>query len=115
PLYAEELAALGAADASDAVFASGDWCPITDLEHSDMSYEGCWGGHPPPDGSSVDQTVSADLKAQFTDYLAALRLTAPGFGRLTDRNLDQYLVATHLEPSATRYLTALSDTDRDAY
>ncbi|MFF4118424.1 subtype B tannase [Streptomyces sp. NPDC001714] len=115
PLYAEELAALGAADASDAVFASGDWCPITDLEHSDMAYEWCWGGNPLADGSSVDATVSADLKAQFTDYLAALRLTAPGFGRLTDRNLDEYLVKTHLEPSATRYLAALSDTDRATY
>ncbi|MGW5658280.1 subtype B tannase [Streptomyces humi] len=115
PLYAAELAALGAADAGDAVFASGDWCPITDLEHSDMSYEWCWGGNPLADGTTVDATVSGELKAQFTEYLAQLRLTAPGFGRLTDRNLDEYLLRTHLEPSATAYLAALSDTDRAAY
>ncbi|MGW1211166.1 subtype B tannase [Streptomyces sp. NPDC002499] len=115
PLYEPYLRELGAADTSDAIFASGDWCPITDLEHADMSYEWCWGDNPLADGTSVDQTVSADLKAEFTGYLAALHLTAPGFGRLTVRNLDDYLVRTHLEPSAGRYLAVLSDADRTTY
>ncbi|MFJ2818102.1 subtype B tannase [Streptomyces sp. NPDC087294] len=115
PLYASLLRELGAADASDAVFASADWCPITDLEHADMAYEWCWGDNALADGSAVDATVSAELRAQFTDYLAQLRLTAPGFGRLTARNLDDHLVRTYLEPSAARYLAALSDTDRAAY
>ncbi|QCN86603.1 Tat pathway signal protein [Streptomyces griseoviridis] len=115
PLYVAALRELRAADASDAVFASADWCPITDLEHADMAYEWCWGGNPLADGSTVDATVSAALKAQFTDHLAELRLTAPGTGRLTARNLDAHLVRAHLEPSATRYLAALSDADRAAY
>ncbi|MCX4906592.1 subtype B tannase [Streptomyces sp. NBC_00878] len=115
PLYAPYLKAIGAADASDAIFAVGAWCPITDLEHSDMAYEWCWGGNPLASGAQVDQTISKELKASYGDYLASLGLRANGFGRLTARNLDEYLVKTHLEPSATRYLAALSDADRATY
>ncbi len=33
------LKALGAADERDDIFASSDYCPITNLEHADMAYE----------------------------------------------------------------------------
>ncbi|WP_062645463.1 subtype B tannase [Streptomyces maremycinicus] len=115
PLYDPYLAEIGAADASDAVFASGDWCPITDLEHADAAYEWCWGANPLASGATVDATVSADLKAQFTAYLAALKLRAKGYGALTARNLDAYLLETFLQPSATAYLAALTDTARATY
>ncbi|MDQ1027297.1 hypothetical protein QF035_004879 [Streptomyces umbrinus] len=62
----------------------------------------------------VDQTISRELKAAYGDHLASLGLRAKGFGRLTARNLDEYLLKTHLEPSATRYLAALPDVDRAA-
>ncbi|MGN0983945.1 MAG: subtype B tannase, partial [Gemmiger sp.] len=39
PDYGPALAALGAAPASDAVFAASCYCPITDLDHADMAYE----------------------------------------------------------------------------
>ncbi|MCR3730570.1 hypothetical protein FHS35_007461 [Streptomyces umbrinus] len=115
PLYDPYLEAIGAADASDAIFAVGAWCPITDLEHSDTAYEWCWGDNPLGSGAQVDPAISRELKAAYGDYLASLGLRAKGFGRLTARNLDEYLLKTHLEPSATRYLAALSDADRAAY
>ncbi|BBC34876.1 hypothetical protein SGFS_061700 [Streptomyces graminofaciens] len=115
PLYDSYLAETGAADASDAIFASGDWCPITDLEHADMAYEWNWGSNKLGSGSLVDQTVSKELRTAFADYQASLKLKAKGLGTLTVRNLDEYLVRTFLEPSATAYLAALSDTDRTTY
>ncbi|MFE9809512.1 subtype B tannase [Streptomyces sp. NPDC005227] len=116
-LYDSHLKAIGAADASDAVFATGAWCPITDLEHADGAYEWNWGTNVTAStGKVVDQTVSKALRAQFAEYQAGLRLRGlNGFGTLTARNLDTYLVRTYLEPSATRHLAALSATDRAAY
>lgn len=115
PLYDSYLEELGAADASDAIYASGDWCPITDLEHADGAYEWNWGTNSLSTGGLVDQSVSKELQAQFAHYQASLKLRAKGFGTLTARNLDDYLLQTHLQPSATRYLAALSDTDRATY
>ena len=42
-LYDAYLKEIGAADASDAVFASADFCPIMDLDHADMAYEWMYG------------------------------------------------------------------------
>ncbi len=115
--YASHLDELGAADASDAVFAVGAWCPITDLEHADGAYEWNWGDNVTQStGKVVDQKVSKELRAQFAEYQASLRLHGlKGFGPLTARNYDEYLVKTYLQPSATEYLAGLSDTDRAAY
>ncbi|MFE1800998.1 subtype B tannase [Streptomyces sp. NPDC059517] len=115
PLYEPYLKAIGAADTSDAIFAAGAWCPIIDLEHADMAYEWCWGANPLSGGAQVDPTVSGELRAAYAEHLATLGLRAKGFGALTARNLDAYLLKTHLEPSATRYLAALPDADRAAY
>ncbi|WP_416976466.1 subtype B tannase [Streptomyces sp. T028] len=115
PLYEPYLEEIGAADASDAIFASGDWCPITDLEHADAAYEWNWGANHLASGATVDATISADLRAQYTDYLASLKLRARGYGTLTTRNLDTYILETFIQPSATKYLSALSDTARSAY
>ncbi|MFJ2003273.1 subtype B tannase [Streptomyces chartreusis] len=116
PLYDKPLAAIGAADASDAIFATGAWCPITDLEHADGAYEWNWGSNPTSSGSTVDQAVSKELRSQFAEYQASLRLKGlNGFGALTARNYDEYLVRQYMEPSATRYLAALSDADRTTY
>ncbi|MFJ3892996.1 subtype B tannase [Streptomyces sp. NPDC090083] len=116
PLYDPYLKALGAADASDAIFATGAWCPITDLEHADGAYEWNWGANDLSTGKPVDQTVSKALRAQFAEYQAGLKLRGlGGFGRLNARNLDAYLVEQYLEPSATTYLAALSDSARAAY
>ncbi|SDM72827.1 hypothetical protein SAMN04487981_102395 [Streptomyces sp. cf386] len=116
PLYDKYLKAIGAADASDAIFATGAWCPITDLEHADGAYEWNWGSNATSSGSQVDQTVSKELRSQFAEYQASLRLRGlGGFGALTARNYDAYLVEQYMEPSATKYLAALSDADRTSY
>ncbi|WP_406201184.1 Tat pathway signal sequence domain protein [Streptomyces sp. NBC_01017] len=116
PLYDRHLKAIGAADASDAIFATGAWCPITDLEHADGAYEWNWGSNATSSGAKVDQTVSKELQSQFAEYQASLKLRGlGGFGTLTARNYDEYLVKQYLEPSATRYLTALSKADRESY
>ncbi len=116
PLYDKLLKEIGAADASDAVFATGAWCPITDLEHADGAYEWNWGTNALSTGKQVDQTVSKELRAQFAEYQASLKLKGLNrFGTLTARNYDEYLVKQYLEPSATSYLTGLSESDRAAY
>ncbi|MEU9149994.1 subtype B tannase [Streptomyces sp. NPDC048417] len=117
PIYDRYLKEIGAADASDAIFATGTWCPITDLEHADGGYEWNWGSNVTQStGKVVDQTVSKDLRAQFAEYQASLKLRGlDGFGPLTARNYDAYLVKQYLEPSATTYLAALSDSDRETY
>jgi hypothetical protein len=119
PLYDRLLKEIGAADASDAIFATGAWCPITDLEHADGAYEWNWGTNVTQStGKVVDQTVSKDLQSQFAEYQAKLRLRGlkgSGFGTLSARNYDDYLVKQYLEPSATTYLAALTDSDRETY
>ncbi|WP_435853833.1 subtype B tannase [Streptomyces purpurascens] len=117
PLYEKYLRELGAADASDAIFATGAWCPITDLEHADGAYEWNWGASVVQGtGKVVDRTVSKELVSQFAEYQASLKLRGlGGFGALTARNYDTYLLQQYMEPSATTYLKALSDADRAAY
>lgn len=117
PIYDKYLKELGAADASDATFATGAWCPITDLEHADGAYEFNWGANVTASTVKVvDQTVSKALRAQFAEYQASLRLRGlNGFGPLTARNYDEYMVETYLQPSATKYLAALSEADRATY
>ncbi|MCX4988234.1 MULTISPECIES: subtype B tannase [unclassified Streptomyces] len=116
-VYDSYLKELGAADASDAIFATGAWCPITDLEHADGAYEWNWGTNVTAStGKVVDQAVSKALRSQFAEYQAGLKLRGlNGFGPLNARNLDAYLVTTYLEPSAGKYLTDLSDADRASY
>ena len=115
-LYGPLLAELGAADASDGIFAAGSWCPITDLGHADRAYEWNWGLNPLSTGALVDQVVSRQLAAEFGPYQASLGLHGvDDFGAVTADNYGEYLVRTHLQPSARRYLEGLSPADRSAY
>lgn len=109
PLYARELAAIGAAPGSDAILAAAAYCPITDLDHADAAYEWCWGALPDP---RVDPVISAELAAQFPGYLASLHLRG---GSLNAGNYTEYLLRTFLEPAATAFLAALPEADRAAY
>lgn len=116
-IYDKYLKEAGAADASDSVFATATWCPITDLEHADSAYEWNWGSNVAArTGQVVDQTVSKALQAQFAEYQASLKLRGLNrYGALTARNYDEYLLKTYLQPSATKYLAALSDAERTTY
>jgi hypothetical protein len=114
-LYDPYLKEIGAAEASDAILASADFCPIADLEHADMAYEWMWGSVPTRSGLQ-DQELSKQLKAAFVDYQASLKLQGKnGFGTLTAGNYDTYLLQTYLLPSATKYLSGLSEQKRKEY
>lgn len=113
-LYAEELSAIGAASGSNEVFASGAWCPITDLEHADGAYEWNWGGMTAGSGS-VDPTVSRELAESFTTYQASLGLKDKSGTQITAANYSDYLLKTYLQPAASSYLAKLSEADRTAY
>lgn len=113
-LYDAALAEIGAADASDAIFAVSAYCPITDLEHADMAYEWAYGSLS-PQGGSLDSAVSTALAAQYPSYLASLALTAPDGSALTADTYGAYLVTAFLAPAATTHLAALAESDRTAY
>jgi hypothetical protein len=114
-LYDSYLKEIGAADASDAVFASADFCPITDLEHADMAYEWMFGAVPARSGL-VDQELSGQLREAFATYQASLKLQGKNsFGTLTADNYARYLLQTYLFPSANKYLRALTEEKRKEY
>lgn len=69
--YDEWLNALGAADASDDIFASMCYCPITNLDNADGAYEWMFGT-----GTSESNT----LKSNFIKYINALGLSYNGTG-----------------------------------
>lgn len=90
PDYDPALAALGAAEASDAIFAASCYCPVTDLDHADMAYEWVFNGINRFNGRggagvmNAKQTEYSDqLKAHFTGYVNSLGLTAPDGRELT--------------------------------
>ncbi len=113
--YASYLKEIGAAEASDAIFASADFCPITDLQHADGAYEWMF-GTVPVRGGLVDQKLSKELKDGFATYQASLKLTGQdGFGTLTADNYADYLLKAYVCPSANRYLSGLSETARQTY
>jgi predicted secreted protein/acetyl esterase/lipase len=114
-LYDAALEQLGAANATDEVFASAPYCPITDLDHADMAYE--WEfGTTPLNGTLVNQTISQQLKNLFSTYQASLNLQGKNaYGKLTVDNYGDYLVKTYLIPSANKYLNALTADSRNTY
>ena len=124
-LFTPYFEQLGAADASDSIFAAAPFCPIIDLEHADMAYEWMLGTTPgigatfpgaPPSGVVVNQTLSQILKNAFTPYEASLDLTGKdSFSSITAANLGQYILQYYLIPSANKYLSALTDADRVSY
>lgn len=102
PLYGEELAAIGAAEERDDIFAASCYCPIHNLEHADAAYEWMFCGHDEfstlrlsvKDGQIVQkgitgrqtdqqQKISRELKDLFPDYLNCLGLKGEDGALLT--------------------------------
>jgi hypothetical protein len=92
PDYLPYLKELGAANTSDAIFATSAYCPITNLDHADAAYE--WqfygvnsyqkrGPRSPNSNAAESQLsedqikVSKELKELFPAYLNGLHLKAP--------------------------------------
>lgn len=116
PEYEPWLAEIGAAAGSDAVFAVGSWCPITDLENANGAYEWNWGTNPTATGEVVDAALSSELSGLFAEYQSGLGLIGKGdFGALTADTLGPYLVETYLLNAADNYLASLTAADRNAY
>ncbi|MFC8371248.1 hypothetical protein ACFUIT_25365 [Streptomyces sp. NPDC057239] len=64
-------------------------------------------------GKTVDENMSKELQSQFAEYQVGLNLRGlkgSRFGKITARNY-----ADHLQPSATKYLAALSASERETY
>ncbi len=115
PLYDSYLTALGAAEADDNVFAVAAYSPATNLDHADMCYEWQY-GTASYNGAPVNQTISGELKSAFVDYQNGLALTgASNYGPLTADNINDYILKTYLIPSAQKYLSSLSPSDRSSY
>ena len=114
-LYNAALEEIGAANASDNIYASAPYCPITDVDHADMAYE--WEfGSTPVSGDLVNQSISQQLKNAFSIYQASLNLQGKnGYGTITAENYGDYLVETYLIPSANKYLNALTNENRETY
>jgi hypothetical protein len=106
---------IGAADASDNIFGSACFCPITDLEHADGAYEWMYGTSPTKSGL-VDQELSKQLKTFYAEYQKSLNLQGKnGFGTITTDNYDKYLLQYYLIPSANKYLRGLTNEKRKEY
>ena len=91
PDYLPYLKELGAANTSDAIFATSAYCPIINLDHADAAYEwqfygvnsyqkrGPMGPQSPAAVSQLSEAqikVSGDLKELFPAYLNSLHLKA---------------------------------------
>jgi hypothetical protein len=114
-LYDSYLKEIGAARASDSIFGSACFCPITDLEHADGAYEWMYGSSPTRSGL-VDQELSKQLKTSYAEYQKSLNLKGKnGFGTITADNYDKYLLKYYLIPSANKYLRGQTDEKRIEY
>lgn len=103
--YEPYLKAMGAADASDAVYASICYCPITDLNHADMEYEWLYGctntGIRHLDASQI--AVSDELAALCPAYIDSLGLLDGEGKPVTADNYMDYL-KTFIMASAQKAL-----------
>lgn len=104
-VYKPYLKAMGAAEASDAVFASICYCPITDLNHADMEYEWLYGctntGIRHLDDNQI--AISNELSALCPAYINSLGLKDTNGQQITADNYMDYL-KTFIMASAQKAL-----------
>jgi hypothetical protein len=93
PRYEPYLKALGAAVQRDDVFATVAYCPIIDLEHSDIAYEWLYSGTNTKSRSlpEAQADVSNELAALYPKHLNNLALKKPDGTLLTSENYLDYL------------------------
>lgn len=131
--YEAYLDDLGAANATDDVFAVSAFCPITNLDHADMAYE--WQFNDDTDKLDSSQVeVSNQLSASFPSYINSLGLTSDGNALQLDEQGNgsfKTLVKSYVMASAQKALdggtdlssyewitlsgSQVSDIDYDAY
>ncbi|WP_164981348.1 subtype B tannase [Silvibacterium dinghuense] len=115
-LYDSYLAALGAADADDNIFAVGAWSPITNLDHADGAYEEEYSSLE-YSGSTVNSTVSSALISEFETYQNDLELTDKrgSLGTLTSSNITEYILEEYMEPSLEKYVESNGTSSAPSY
>lgn len=103
--YQPYLKAMGAAEASDVVYASICYCPITDLNHADMEYEWLYGrlntGVRHLNAAQI--AVSDELAALCPEYINSLGLKDEKGRSITADNYMDYL-KTFIMASAQKAL-----------
>ena len=127
PDYEPYLKVLGAADATDDIFAVSAYCPITNLDNADMAYEWQFFGintykrggpmQKNPQGaaelSKEQMAVSAQLKELFPAYVNSLNLKDTNGKPLTLDNTGngsfKDLVRSYVVASAQKALNAGAD------
>ena len=134
PDYLSYLKELGAANTSDAIFATSAYCPITNLDHADAAYEwqfygvnsyqkrgpsGPQGNAEAPQLSEAQIKVSGDLKEFFPAYVNSLHLKATNGEAYTldaDGNGNfKTLVLSYLIASAQKALEGGTDLSKLAW
>ncbi len=118
PDYAPYLSAIGAADERDDIFASMDYCPITNLDHADMAYEWIFSGvneayqrsgqmMMPPAAKAGAGTTQADIGAQ-AGAAAGRPLNAPTETQTaTPMTAEEITVSKDLKAAFPAYLNRL--------
>lgn len=103
--YEPYLRAMGAADVSDAVYASICYCPITDLNHAEMEYEWLYGCTDTGVRGLNDAqiAISNELAALCPAYIDSLDLRDEDGHTVTAANYADYL-KTFIMASAQKAL-----------
>ena len=95
--YDTWLDAIGAADATDDIFASMCYCPITNLDNADGAYEWTFGGSSTAsttlasqfiayvNGLGLGYTLNSDGSGTFADYLESTGITLSTYGATRDK------------------------------
>lgn len=94
PDYERLLNEMGAAKASDNIWAAVCYCPITDLDHADMAYEWLYKStnNNLRNLNSSQKKTSEALAALYPEYINSLNLKNPKTGeQITDKNYMKYL------------------------
>ncbi len=92
-LYQPYFDELGAADASDAIYASACYCPITDLDHADWCLRVGVRHHSARLRPGRPDPLRAASRQTSSTYLASLGLVGKsGFGTIAADNYGDYLV-----------------------
>lgn len=124
--YDPYLDDIGAADASDAIYAVCNFCPIIDLENVEIAYEwmfGCYydlSFYQDP-ACDADRALSEIMAGYYPDYLNGLGLTDPATGdalTLTgDGHEGTYMtyLTDYISASATEYLSKMTDDEIATY
>ena len=96
--YDTWLDELGAADASDNIFASMCYCPITNLDNADGAYEWTFGDDSTAsstlaslfityvNGLNLGYSLETDGSGTFADYLESLGISLTSYGATRDKS-----------------------------